>query len=65
MLKIKEKIELISLIVKAITGILGGSLVLESNHPYITLFVLALGATATEVLEYIKRKDIKNENEEN
>lgn len=57
MLKIKEKIELISLIVKTITGILGGSLVLESNHPYLTLFVLALGATANEVLEYIKKKD--------
>ena len=57
MFKSKETIELISLIVKAVTGILGGSLVLENNHPYFTLFVLALGATASEVIDYIKRKE--------
>jgi len=54
----KSKYELAAMLIKAATGVVGGSLVLENQHPYITLSVLAVGAMANELLTYLK----KNEN---
>jgi len=42
--------------VKAVTGVVGTSLVLENNHPYITVTVLAIGAVANEAINYYKLK---------
>lgn len=42
--------------VKAVTGVAGASLVLEQNHPYITLLVLAVGAVANEAIMFFKLK---------
>lgn len=57
-----EKFKLIGLCIKAVTGIIGGSLILEQNHPYVTLIVLAIGAVANEVVSFIKEKeDIKKQ----
>jgi hypothetical protein len=44
-----NKAKVITLVIKAVTGVLGTSLVLENNHPYITLTVLAIGAVANEL----------------
>lgn len=48
-------LELAALCIKALTGIVGGSLVLEQNHPYITLGVLGVGAVAFEIVNYMKK----------
>lgn len=44
-----NKGKVITLVIKAVTGVLGTSLVLENNHPYITLTVLVIGAVANEL----------------
>jgi hypothetical protein len=54
-----DKYKLISLCIKAATGVIGGSLVLEQKHPYLTLIILAIGAIANEVTNFLKEKDEK------
>ncbi len=49
-----KKLALIAMCIEAATGIIGGSMVLEQNHPYITLAILATGAVATKITNYIK-----------
>ena len=38
--------------IKAVTGIVGASLILTENHPYWSLTVLAIGAAANEVVMF-------------
>jgi hypothetical protein len=54
-----EKYKIIAICIKAFTGIIGGSLVLSENHPYLTITVLGIGAVANEVVSYIKDKERK------
>lgn len=49
-----NKLKLAGMIVKGVTGVLGGSLVLSNEHPYIALTVLAIGAAANEYILYLK-----------
>lgn len=49
-----NKAKLIALCAKAVTGVVGASLILEQNHPYITLGVLALGAITNEIINFYK-----------
>lgn len=42
-------VKVVIISIKTITGIVGGSLILQNEHPYIALTVLALGAVANEV----------------
>ncbi len=49
-----NKAKLIALSVKAVTGVVGASLVLEQSHPYIALSVLAIGAVVNEVINFYK-----------
>jgi hypothetical protein len=44
--------KLIALCVKGATGVIGGSLVLSNQHPYLTLGVLALGAITNEIINF-------------
>ena len=46
----------IAFAVKAVTGILGGSLVLTNQHPYLSLFVLGIGAVANEAIDFFDLK---------
>ena len=55
-----EKLKLVGLCIKGITAVIGGSLVLTKEHPYITLAVLALGALGDQVVSFIKEKENKN-----
>lgn len=57
-----DKFKLFGLVIKAITGVVGGSLVLTEKHPYITLVVLAIGAGANEWVSFIKDKEAKKVN---
>lgn len=54
-----EKYKLIALCIKAFTGIIGGSLVLSRDHPYLSLTVLAIGAAANELVINLKDKEKK------
>ena len=49
-----NKAKLVTLIIKSVTGVVGASMVLENNHPYLTLAVLAIGAGANEVINFYK-----------
>lgn len=53
---IGNKWAFIALCVKAVTGLAGASLVLEQNHPYVALTVLAIGAIANEAIEFFDLK---------
>ena len=52
-----EKLKLIGLCIKGATGIVGGSLILSEGHPYMSIFILALGAVANEFVSFIKEKE--------
>jgi hypothetical protein len=64
-----DKFKLISLCIKAATGVIGGSMILQNTRPYATLIVCALGAVANEVVNFIKEKETpkppQNEGTEN
>ena len=51
---LEDKWKLTLLVIKVLTGVLGGSLVLAADHPYIALTVLAVGAVANEVINFYK-----------
>lgn len=53
-----NKIKLIALCFKAVTGILGASAILTQQHPYICLAILCAGAIAEEILGFINEKQI-------
>ena len=46
----------IAFAVKSVTGILGGSLVLTNEHPYLSLMVLGIGAIANEAIDFFDLK---------
>lgn len=52
-----EKLKLIGLCIKAVTGIAGGSLILVEGHPYLSLAILAIGGVANEIVSFIKEKE--------
>ena len=54
-----DKIILIANIVKAITGIFGAAMILQEEHPYWSLTILAIGAGINEFLMYVEKS--KNE----
>lgn len=45
--------KLIALCIKAVTGVVGASMILTEQNPYISLGVLCLGAVANELLNFI------------
>jgi len=51
-----DRLLLIGNCIKAVTAVVGGSMVISNDHPYITLSILAIGAIANEVVSYIKNK---------
>lgn len=48
-----KKIKLIALCIKAITGVLGASMILTEQHPYLSIAILCCGAVANEILNFI------------
>lgn len=55
----KNKWAFTAFAVKAVTGILGGSLVLTNEHPYLSLTVLGIGAIANEAIDFFDLKKIE------
>ncbi len=52
-----EKLKLTGLSIRAVTAVIGGSMILADTHPYTTLSVLAIGAVANEIVSFIKEKE--------
>lgn len=50
-----DKLMLSALVVKAVTGVLGASLILTEEHPYMALTCLAIGAGVNEILLYLEK----------
>lgn len=52
----KKRWAFVAFAIKALTGIIGGSLVLSNEHPYIALTVLGIGAIANEAIDFFDLK---------
>lgn len=52
-----KKIKLLALCIKAVTGVLGASMILTEQRPYLTLGILCTGAIANEVLNFISSEE--------
>lgn len=53
---VQNKWAFVAFAVKALTGILGGSLILTNEHPYLSLIVLGVGAIANEAIDFFDLK---------
>lgn len=49
-----SKAKLLALCVKAVTGVTGGTLIIEQKYPYLSLGVLCIGAIANEIINFYK-----------
>lgn len=52
-----RKLKLIALCIKAVTGVLGASMILTEQRPYVTLTILCIGAVANEVCNFINEEE--------
>lgn len=52
-----RRLKLIALCIKAVTGVLGASMILTEQRPYITLTILCIGAVANEVCNFIQEEE--------
>lgn len=52
-----KKIKLIALCIKAVTGVMGASMILTEQRPYITLTILCIGAVANEITNFISDEE--------
>lgn len=59
-----ERLMLIGLCVKSVTGVVGGSLIFAQEYPYWAISVLSVGAIANEIISFIKAKSNKRAIEE-
>lgn len=53
-----KKLKLIALCIKAVTGVLGASMILSEQRPYLTLLVLCIGAVANEIILFMNEEQI-------
>lgn len=47
-----QKLKLIALCIKGVTGVLGASMILTEQRPYFTVIILSIGAIANEILNF-------------
>lgn len=55
-----DKVKLAAVIVKGITAVVGSSLILSTEHPYLALTALSIGAGINEFLLFVERKRKRN-----
>ncbi len=48
-----KRIKFIAICIKSVTGVLGASMILTEQKPYVTLIILSLGAIANEILNFM------------
>ena len=56
-MKLTEKQRFVLQMIKVASGIAGVAVVLNENHPYLTVGILVVGAVANEALNYKTKKD--------
>ena len=56
-MKLTEKQRFVLQMIKVASGIAGVAVVLNENHPYLTVGILVIGAIANEALNYKPKKD--------
>jgi len=56
-MKLTEKQRFVLQMIKVASGIAGVAVVLNENHPYLTVGILVVGALANEALNYKTKKD--------
>jgi len=52
-----KKIKLLAVCIKAVTGVLGASMILTEQRPYITLTILCIGAVANEITNFYSQEE--------
>lgn len=52
-----DKLKLWGMIIKSVSGVAGGSLILAEGHPYLTLTILGVGAASNEFVNFLKDKE--------
>lgn len=57
-----DKLKLTGLVIKSVSGVIGGSLILSEAKPYLTLVILAVGAAANEIVSFLKDKENEKSN---
>lgn len=55
-----KKIKLLALCIKSVTGVLGASMILTEQRPYLTLAILCAGAIANECLNFMSQEENNN-----
>lgn len=51
---------LLASLMKAITGVVGASLILTEEHPYLALTALSIGAAVNEFLLFVEKSRNRN-----
>lgn len=57
-----KRIKLIAICIKSVTGVLGASMILTEQRPYLTLSILCIGAVANEILNFISTEEKEDTN---
>lgn len=52
-----KKVKLIAVCIKAVTGVLGASMILTEQRPYLTLIILCIGAVANEITNFYSQEE--------
>lgn len=55
-----SKGKFIAICIKSVTAIIGGSMILQEGHPYLTLAILSVGAIANEALNFFYKDDVES-----
>lgn len=55
-----DRLKLLAMCIKAITGVAGVSVILTEKHPYISIVILCIGAASNEIISFLKEKEIKS-----
>lgn len=52
-----KKVKFIAVCIKAVTGVLGASMILTEQRPYLTLIILCIGAVANEITNFYSQEE--------
>ncbi len=55
-----DKYKLLGTCIKTVVGIIGASAIFQKVDPFISVGILALGAVANEIVNFIKDKETNN-----
>ena len=59
-----DKIKLAIIVFESVFGVVGASLILTENHPYLALASLAIARTSTRLEAFLKAKEEEKKNKD-